>query len=118
MLAWGEWVAAAANAGAALGGDQATRVRAMLERSARHTPWIRAAVATLSGVLAGDPEQHLHAAQLYAEMGNATDRVLAQAAAVRALIASGQPERAVPIAAEVTAFAERNRAVRLLDGLG
>jgi class 3 adenylate cyclase len=118
MLAWGEWVAAAANAGAALGGDQATRVRAMLERSARHTPWIRAAVATLSGVLAGDPEQHLHAAQLYAEMGNATDRVLAQAAAVRALIASGQPERAVPIAAEVTAFAERNQAVRLLDGLG
>ncbi|MEN3309648.1 MAG: hypothetical protein V7603_5850 [Micromonosporaceae bacterium] len=117
MLAWGEWVAAAAKAGAELGGEQAERVRAMLERSARRTPWVRAGIATLTGALTGDPEQHLAAAAIYAQMGNVTDRMLSLAAAARALLASGQAERAGPIVAEVADFAHRNQATRLLAGL-
>jgi class 3 adenylate cyclase len=113
MMAWGEWVAAAARAGAELGGKQAERVRGMLARSARVTPWVRAGLATVTG----GAEQHLAAASLYAEMGDATDRMLSFAAAARALVASGELGRAAPIVAEVTEFAHRNQAVRLLDGL-
>ncbi|HKS99156.1 MAG TPA: adenylate/guanylate cyclase domain-containing protein [Rugosimonospora sp.] len=116
-LAWGEWAAAAARAGAELGGEQARTVRRMLQGSARHTPWVRAGIATLDGALTGDPEQHLAAAASYAQMGNVTDRMLSLTAAARALAATGQAERAAPIALEVTEFAHRNQAVRLLAGL-
>jgi hypothetical protein len=43
--------------------------------------------------------------------------MLSLAAAARALLASGQPERAAPIVAEVADFAHRNQAIRLLAGL-
>ena len=85
----------------------------MLARSARVTPWVRAGLATLTG----GADQHLVAAGLYGEIGNVTDRMLSLAAAARALVASGEQERATPIVAEVTEFAQRNQAVRLLDGL-
>jgi hypothetical protein len=115
MLAWAEWVTAAARAAAELGPDQARRVRAMLERSTHQTPWVKAGLATLEGVLTGDPQHHLAAARIYADMGNLTDRVLAQAAAVPALRAAGRAEEAEPLAAEVAEFALRNGATRLID---
>jgi class 3 adenylate cyclase/predicted ATPase len=117
MLAWCEWVSAAARAGAELGGDDARRVRRMLERSTRRTPWVWAGLATLDGALHADPEQHLAAAGLYAQMGDASNRILALAAAARLLLAAGDDQRAAPLVAEVTEFARRNQAHRLLDGL-
>jgi class 3 adenylate cyclase len=117
MLAFGEWVAAAANLGVVLGADGAPRVRAMLERSPRRTPWVSTAIAMLDGQLTGDAGALLAAADTYGRMGNATDRVLALAAAARTLVAAGELDRAGPVVAEVAAFAGRNRAPRLLDGL-
>jgi hypothetical protein len=117
MLAFGEWVSAASAAGVLLGPEEAARVRAMLKHSPRHTPWVVAGMATLEGRITGDPTCHLEAADGYARMGNASDRILALAAAARTLVAAGDLERADPLIAEIAEFADRNEAPRLLDGL-
>jgi hypothetical protein len=96
-----------------LGPEQALLVRGMLERSAHQTPWVKAGLATVDGVLTGDPQHHLAAARIYADMGNLTDRMLSQAAAVPALRAAGRAAEAEPLAAEVAEFARRNHATRL-----
>ena len=49
MIAFGEWVSAAAAAAVLLDIEDAARVRAMLKRSPRTTPWVSAAMATLEG---------------------------------------------------------------------
>jgi hypothetical protein len=117
MLACGDWVVAAANAGVLLGTPTAAVVRAMLKHSPRRTPWVEAAMASLEGTLTGDPTAHLEAAEIYGRIGDATDRVLALAAAGRGLTAAGELDRVAPIAAEVADFAARNQAPRLLYGL-
>jgi class 3 adenylate cyclase len=117
MLASGEWVSAAAAAGVLLGAEEAAWVRGMLKHSPRHTPWVVAGMATLEGRITGDPTCHLEAAEGYARIGNASDRILALAAAARTLVEAAELDRAEPVIAEVTEFAERNRAPRLLDGL-
>jgi hypothetical protein len=116
MLAFGEWVAAASSTGAILGAQTAQRVRTMLECSARRTPWVKAALLTVDGVLHADAERHLAAAEIYADMGNTTDRMLALAAAARTLVATGHPDRTGGWLPELVEFAHRNRAPRLLDG--
>ena len=89
----------------------------MLKRSPRTTPWVSAAMATLEGRITGDATCHLEAAEAYRRIGNASNRILALVAAARAFVAAGEPERAEPVIAEVAAFATRNGALRLLDGL-
>jgi len=117
MIPFGEWVAAAAAAAVLLDAEDAARVRVMLKRSPRSTPWVSAAMATLEGRITGDPTCHVEAAEVYGRIGNASNRILALAAAARAFVARGELDRAEPHIAEVAAFAIRNGAHRLLDGL-
>jgi hypothetical protein len=116
-LASAEWVSAAASAGVLLGAEEAARVRGMLKHSPRHTPWVVAAMATLEGRITSDPTCHLEAAEGYARIGDASDRILALAAAARTFVEIGELDRAEPVIAEVAEFADRNAAPRLLDGL-
>ncbi len=101
MLPFGEWVAAAGHAAALLGTAERERVRTMLGRSPRRTPWVRAALATVSG-------DHAAAAAHFARIGDASDRILSLAWAVR----DGRADTADE--AELRAFADRNRAPGLL----
>ncbi|WP_166382336.1 AAA family ATPase [Catellatospora methionotrophica] len=101
MLPFGEWVAAAGHAAALLGDAERERVRAILARSPRRTPWVRAALATVSG-------EHVEAAAIFARIGDASNRMLSLAWAARAgALDAGD-------LAEVREFAERNRARGLL----
>ncbi|GIH18691.1 guanylate cyclase [Rugosimonospora africana] len=117
MLAFAEWVIAIANAGVLLGTEGAARVRAILERSPRYTPWVLAALSMLDACQGEDPEPYLKAAERYTRIGDATDRVLALVHAARAMHAAGTLRRSDPILAEIAEFAGRNQAQRLLDGL-
>jgi class 3 adenylate cyclase len=117
MLPFAEWVGAIANAGVLLGAEGAARVHAMLERSPRYTPSVEAAMAMLRGRLTGDPSAHLEAAERYGRIGDATGRALALSHAARAMTAAGNLDEAESIIAEVTGFARRNGAPRLLDGV-
>jgi class 3 adenylate cyclase len=116
MLAFGEWVPAAAHAAALLGPDACARVAGMLKRTPRSTPWVVAGLATVNGAAAGPAaaDQHVTAADIYREIGDATNRALALSAAVRALRASGDAERLAPVHAELAEFALRNGAPGLL----
>ncbi|WP_376776265.1 AAA family ATPase [Allocatelliglobosispora scoriae] len=120
MIATGEWVAAAAHTGSLLDRRAARKVRDMLERSARRTLWVSAALATTEGALSNgltSAECHLAAADGYRAIGNASDRALALWAAARSFsgITNGA-DRAGPILAELRGFVERNAAPRLLGG--
>jgi class 3 adenylate cyclase/tetratricopeptide (TPR) repeat protein len=117
MIAFAEWVAPAAAAAALLGAEHAARVRAMLKRSPRLTPWGEAAMSVLEGRITGDPTCYLDAAKAYERIGDASDRILALAAAARAFLDTGEPDRAEPILVEVGTFTERAGAHRLLDRL-
>jgi hypothetical protein len=117
MIAFGEWVSAASSAAVLLDAEDAARVRTMLKRSPRRTPWVSAAMATLEGRITGDATCHLEAAEAYARIGNASNRILALAAAARCFVAAGDVERAAPVIAEIAEFAERNAAPGLLSGL-
>jgi predicted ATPase/class 3 adenylate cyclase len=117
MLAMGEWVSAAAAAAVLLDPEEAARVRTLLKRSPRKTPWVTAAMSTLEGRVTGDATCHLEAADLYGRIGNVSNRILALVAAARLLVDADQPDRAEPVIGEVAEFARRSGAVRLLDGL-
>jgi hypothetical protein len=99
-IASGEWVAAAAHAADRVGADAALLLRDALGDAPHHTAWSRAAMSAMDGTLAaarGDyttaAVRHLDAAERYAKMGSATDRMLALGSAVRALSAAA--DRAV-----------------------
>ncbi|GAA5183969.1 hypothetical protein GCM10023322_24430 [Rugosimonospora acidiphila] len=117
MLPFAEWVIAAANAGVLLGPEGALRVRAMLERSPRDTPWVLAALNMLDACLGGEPDAYLRAAERYAHIGDATDRALALVHAARMMSAAGTLRQSDPMLAEIAEFAQRNEAPGLLDGL-
>jgi hypothetical protein len=117
MIAFGEWASAAASAAVLLDAENAARVRTMLKRSPRQTPWVSAAMATLEGRITGDATAHLEAAEGYARIGNASSRILALAAAARTLVGDGEVGRGGPVIAEVAEFAARNEAPGLLRGL-
>ena len=117
MIGFAEWVSAAAMAATLLRPEEARRVRAMLQHSPRLTPWGKAAMAMLEGRITDDPTWYLEAAEGYARIGDASGRVLALAAAARALVAAGELAQAEPVVAEVAEFATRNGAQRLLDGI-
>ncbi|MDI1466351.1 adenylate/guanylate cyclase domain-containing protein [Catellatospora sp. KI3] len=100
-LPYGEWAAAAGHAGSLLGTEAAARVRTMLELSPRRTPWVLAALATVSG-------DHLTAAAHFARIGDASDRALSLSWAARA---GALPP---PLLTELHDFAARNHAPGLL----
>jgi predicted ATPase/class 3 adenylate cyclase len=123
-VASGEWVDAAAHAAAFAGRSPSARLREMLAGASHRTPWIEAAARTAAaGVATADSdhgraaELHLAAAELYADLGHATNRILSLAAAARALGQVGG-ERAGWVNAAVVAFATRNAAPGLLDLAG
>jgi class 3 adenylate cyclase/tetratricopeptide (TPR) repeat protein len=121
-IASGEWVTAAAHAavhlGAVhLGSDAAQILRSVLMDVPHHTPWSRAAQASIDGALASADGQHsaaaklhLAAAEQYATIGSLTDRMLALGSAAAELAAAGDLEPDAPVRAELTEFATRNRA--------
>jgi len=117
MLGLAAWVAPAAHAGGLLGGASAQRVRAVLTRCARPTPWVTAGLAVLAGAARDDPDQYLAAAAGYGRIGAVSDRALALAGAAAALERAGDRVAAEAVGAEVTAFAHRNGAPGLLAGL-
>jgi tetratricopeptide (TPR) repeat protein len=133
-IASGEWVAAAAHAVDRVGADAALFLRDALGDAPHHTAWSRAAMSSMDGTLAaarGDyttaAVRYLDAAERYAKLGSATDRMLALGSAVRAL--SSAAERAVldsralaapgaandprlaTVRSELAEFAHRNRIV-------
>jgi len=116
-IASGEWVAAAAHAAVRLGPDAALLLREALNDSPHHTAWSRAALASVEGTLAsarGEHTQaaswHLDAAERYANVGSATDRVLALGGAARAL-SDLADARAAAAVDELAEFVDRNRIV-------
>lgn len=120
-LASGEWIPAAAYAAALAGRDAAVRVRGMLDRVTHRTPWAEAALRTVTAALAdADGEHsragqaHVAAAEIYAGIPDATDRILALALAAEAFTRAGDRAEAELALAEVRSFALRNRAPGLL----
>jgi hypothetical protein len=110
-LASGEWVAAAAYAAALTGPDAAALLRAALAEVPHRTPWSEAAAHTVSGAGAAG---FLEAAEIYAGIPDATDRVLALALAAGELRRAGDQAAAETALQEVRAFAHRNKAPGLL----
>ncbi|MBF9133416.1 AAA family ATPase [Plantactinospora sp. S1510] len=120
-LASGEWIPAAAYAAALTDRDSAVRIRGMLDRVTHHTPWVEAALRTVTAALAGSDGDHGRAGQLYtaaaqtyAQIPAMTDRMLALALAASELTLAGARAEAELALAEVRAFALRNRAPGLL----
>jgi tetratricopeptide (TPR) repeat protein len=115
-LASGEWVAAAANAAALTGPDAAALLREALGEVPHRTPWVEAALHTVSP---GGAAGLLAAAEIYAGIPDATDRVLALALGAGELRRTGDHTAADTALQEVRAFAHRNQApglVRLAHG--
>ncbi|WP_281900242.1 ATP-binding protein [Phytohabitans aurantiacus] len=110
VLASGEWVTAAAYAAVLTGADATARVAGMLAEVRHRTPWVDAARHTLAANAAG----YLAAAEIYAGIPDATDRVLALTLAVGELRRAGDRAGADAALGEVRAFAHRNRAPGLL----
>jgi tetratricopeptide (TPR) repeat protein len=125
----GEWIDAAAYAGALTGRDACAAVRDMLAEVRHRTPWVDASMRTVMAGLAGADgdaqraaELHFAAAEIYGAIPNSTYRTLSLAMGLRAL---GKPDavpgmeiRAETARAAVLAFADRNQAPGLLDLAG
>jgi predicted ATPase/class 3 adenylate cyclase len=126
-IASGEWVDAAAHAAWLAGRGAAVIVRDMLADVPHRTPWVEAAMRTVTGAaafadrdFARAADMHLAAAEIYGQIPNLTDRALAIAAAVRAMRRGPDGERAVdsdrlePWRGELFAFAARAETPRLV----
>jgi hypothetical protein len=115
-LASGEWVAAAAHAAALTGPEAAALLRSALDEIPHRTPWAEAALRAVSPAGASGL---LAAAEIYAGIPDATDRVLALALAAGELRRTGDHKAADATMQEVRAFAHRNQApglIRLAHG--
>ncbi|WP_346434200.1 ATP-binding protein [Phytohabitans maris] len=112
-LASGEWVAAAAHAAALTGPDAAAPLRSALAEVPHRTPWAEAALHTVS-TPARPAAGLLAAAEIYAGIPDATDRMLALALAAAELRRGGDHAAADGTLQEVRAFAHRNQAPGLL----
>jgi class 3 adenylate cyclase len=120
MIPFAEWVPAIGHVAVVLGGDAAARVRALLGRSPRMTPWARAAGQAAEAALARSAGEARAAAELfraaaerYRLMGDVTDHMIAAALAAPTL-GEVDPAGAARLLAEVHGFAARNRAPGLL----
>jgi hypothetical protein len=134
-VASGEWVAAAAHAADRVSADAAVLLRDALGDAPHHTAWSRAAMSSVDGTIAaaeGDyttaAMRYLDAAERYATVGSATDRMLVLGGAARALSAAADralldsqaltaaqatadPARVAAVRTELAEFAARNRIV-------
>jgi hypothetical protein len=137
-VASGEWVAVAAHAADRVSADAALLLRDALGDAPHHTAWSRAAMSSVDGTIAaasGDyttaAVRYLDAAERYASVGSATDRMFALGGAVRALAAAADraltdsralaaahatadPARVAAVRSELAEFAARNRIVSQL----
>jgi hypothetical protein len=109
-LVSGEWIDAAAHAAFLAGRSAAVTVRDMLADAPHRTPWVEAALRTVTAGIAyadGDfaraADMHLAAAEIYGEMPHQSARVLSLAWAVRSLrrVGGASPE---PWATELADF--------------
>jgi hypothetical protein len=114
-IASGEWLHAAAHSAVIVGRPAAVALRELLADGPHRTPWVEAALHSVTGAVAaadGDRVQaaalHRAAADIYGKIPNRTDRILALAAAVRA----DPSDQAT--ATELRAFAAQHRAPGLL----
>ncbi len=124
-LASGEWIAAAAYAASLAGRDAAVRVRTMLDRVGHRTPWSEAALHTVTAAVAaadGDhrraAELHLAAGDIYGQVPDVSDRVLALAFAAAEMKRAGDRISLQGPLADVRRFAARNGAPGLLTLAG
>jgi hypothetical protein len=118
-IASGEWLHAASHAAVLVGRPAAVALRELLSEVPHRTPWVEAALRSVTGAVAaadGDASRaaalHRAAADIYAEIPNGTNRILALAAAVQA-----DPSDAAT-ADELRAFAAQHRVPRLLTLAG
>ena len=114
-IASGEWLHAASHAAVLLDRQGAVALRELLTEVPHRTPWVDAALRSVTGAVAGADgdrdraaDLHLAAADIYGDIPNRTDRALALAAAVRAA-----PDR-TDLVAELREFARRNAVPGLL----
>jgi hypothetical protein len=118
-MASGEWIDAAALSAALVGRGPAVTIRDMLADVPHRTPWVEGALRTVTGAAAfadGDfaraADMHLAAAEIYGEIPNQTDRMMAMALAVHAM-SHGAPT-VEPVREELAEFATRCRVPGLL----
>ncbi|MER7005714.1 adenylate/guanylate cyclase domain-containing protein [Dactylosporangium sp. NPDC000555] len=119
-IASGEWIDATAHAAVLSGRVAMMAVRDMLADVPHRTPWVEAALRTITGAIAfidGDlaraADMHLAAAEIYGEIPNNSARILSVTWAVQAL-GRGGDDRVEPWRAELVAFAEQAGTPRLL----
>ncbi|WP_432829536.1 adenylate/guanylate cyclase domain-containing protein [Dactylosporangium sp. CA-092794] len=123
-IASGEWIDATAHAAVRSGRVAMMAIRDMLADVPHPTPWVEAALRTITGAIAfvdGDyaraADMHLAAAEIYGEIPNNSARILSVAWAVQAL-GQGADERIEPWRSELIAFAEQAGTPRLLELAG
>jgi tetratricopeptide (TPR) repeat protein len=119
-----EWLAAASHAAALLDAHHTAAMRELLESVEHRTLWARAAIHVLDGAAAAYRGAHHTAARHYAQavevydvMGNKSDAALAAVWTVRALATTGELGATRAWTDRVRAFAGRNGARLLLEGL-
>ncbi|GAA2612947.1 hypothetical protein GCM10010399_49800 [Dactylosporangium fulvum] len=120
-IASGEWIDATAHAAVLSGRPAMVAIRDMLADVPHRTPWVEAAMRTITGGMAcldGDyaraADMHLAAAEIYCEIPNASARTLSLTWAVQALGHLGDEDRLEPWRSELVAFATQAGAPRLL----
>jgi tetratricopeptide (TPR) repeat protein len=124
-IASGEWIDATAHAAVLSGRVAMMAIRDMLADVPHPTPWVEAALRTITGAIAsvdGDfaraADMHLAAGEIYWEIPNASARILSLTWAVQALVRLGDAERLEPWCGELEAFAAQAGAPRLLTLAG
>lgn len=122
-IASGEWIDATAHAAVLAGRVAMMAIRDMLADVPHRTPWVEAAMRTITGAIAfvdGDfaraADMHLAAAELYGEIPNASARILSLTWAVQALgrLGPDAADRLEPWRSELVAFAAQAGAPVLL----
>jgi ATP/maltotriose-dependent transcriptional regulator MalT len=121
-LVSGEWIDVTAHAAFLSGRTAAVAIRDMLADVPHRTPWVEAALRTVTAGTAfadGDfgraARLHLAAADIFAEIPHQSARMLSLAWAARSLRRLGDEHALAPVAAELTVFAQAVEAPRLLE---
>jgi len=128
-IASGEWIDATAHAAVLSGRVAMMAIRDMLADVPHRTPWVEAAMRTITGAIAFVDEDyaraadmHLAAVEIYGEIPNGSARILSLTWAVQALGRLGTPDereaRLEPWRSELVAFASQAGAPRLITLAG
>jgi class 3 adenylate cyclase len=121
----GEWIDAAAHAAFLSGRVAAVTIRDMLADVPHRTPWVEAALRTVTGALAFADEDyaraadmHQAAAEIYGEIPNLSARILSVAWTVRSLRRVDGSEGVEPWGTDLEEFATKAETPRLIDLAG